>query len=139
MSETEQQQVVVPVVSPIAMPMADEKLTTRTLKLVRKSSKARRCRRGVKEVIRALRKKEKGLMVLAGNVTPIDVLAHIPILCEEAGIPYIFVPSKEELGAASATKRPTSVVMILPDSQNEDYAEAYDKVHKAVKKSQITY
>lgn len=141
MSDTEQavDTQIVPVVSPIAVPMANDKLSTRTLKLVRKGSKARRCRRGVKEVIRALRKKEKGLMVLAGNVTPIDVLAHIPILCEEAGIPYIFVPSKEELGAASATKRPTSVVMVLPDSSNDDYTDAYDKVFKAVKKEQITY
>jgi len=137
--ETTQTLQVVPVVSPIAVPMANEKLATRALKLVRKGSKARRCRRGVKEVIRALRKQEKGIMVLAGNVTPIDVLAHIPILCEEAGIPYIFVPSKEELGAASATKRPTSVVMILPEPNNDTYTESYKKLHSAVNKEQITY
>ena len=87
-----------PLVSPIATPLANEKLTGRTLKLVRKAAKAKRARRGVREVIKALRKKEKGIMVLAGNVTPIDVISHIPVLCEEAGIPYIFVPAKEELG-----------------------------------------
>lgn len=132
-------QKVVPVVSPIAVPMANEKLATRALKLVRKASKARYARRGVKEVHRAIRKKEKGIMILAGNISPIDVIAHIPIVCEENGIPYIFVPAKEELGAASATKRPTSVVLVLPHPNNEEYMEAYDKVLSAVKKAQINY
>ena len=33
--------------------------------------------------------------VIAGNITPIDVITHVPILCEEADIPYVYVPSKE--------------------------------------------
>lgn len=85
-------------ISQIASPLADEKLTGRALKLVRKAAKAKLIRRGVKEVIKGLRKSEKGLMVLAGNVTPIDVISHIPVLCEEANIPYIYVPAKEDLG-----------------------------------------
>lgn len=35
------------------------------------------------------------LCVIAGNISPIDVITHVPILCEEANIPYIYVPSKE--------------------------------------------
>ena len=46
------------------------------------------------------------------DIYPIDVISHLPVLLEENGIPYIFVPSKQELGAAACTKRPTSVVLI---------------------------
>lgn len=35
------------------------------------------------------------LCVIAGNISPIDVITHVPILCEESDIPYIYVPSKE--------------------------------------------
>lgn len=35
------------------------------------------------------------LCVIAGNISPIDVITHVPILCEEADIPYVYVPSKE--------------------------------------------
>jgi ribosomal protein L7Ae-like RNA K-turn-binding protein len=31
-----------------------------------------------------------------------------------SGIPYIYVPSKFDLGAAASTKRPTSVVLVSP-------------------------
>lgn len=78
------------------------------------------------------------VMVIAGNITPIDVICHIPILCEQADIPYIYVPSKEELGAASATKRPTSCILVVP-KKDADWLEAYEKVKKAVKKVQPTY
>ncbi|OIW15183.1 hypothetical protein TanjilG_09922 [Lupinus angustifolius] len=36
-----------------------------------------------------------GLCVIAGNISPIDVITHVPILCEESDIPYVYVHSKE--------------------------------------------
>lgn len=35
------------------------------------------------------------LCVIAGNISPIDVITHVPVLCEEAEIPYVYVSSKE--------------------------------------------
>ena len=59
-----------------------------------------------------IRKGEKGLCLIAGDISPIDVITHLPILCEEQDIPYVYVPSKAELGSAAMTKRPTSCVLI---------------------------
>lgn len=74
-----------------------------------------------------------------------DILSHIPILCEEMNVPYIFVSSKESLGSASSTKRPTSVVMICPDGgragkkkgtseMKEDYTDDLQSVEKEMRK-----
>ncbi len=103
-------------ISIIAKPLAGEKLQKKLLKLVKKSGKSKSVRRGVKEVQKALRKggKGTGLCVLAGDISPIDVISHLPILCEENDVPYVYVNSKAELGAAGSTKRPTSVVLIRP-------------------------
>ena len=35
------------------------------------------------------------ICIIAGDISPIDVITHIPVLCEENAIPYIYVPSKE--------------------------------------------
>ena len=35
------------------------------------------------------------LCVIAGDISPIDVITHVPVLCEESEIPYVYVPSKE--------------------------------------------
>ena len=115
--------------SPIANPLAGKKLTKKVLKGIKKAAKAKGIRRGVKEVVKALKKGEKGLCVIAGDISPIDVIAHVPILCEEKGVPYVYVPSKEELGQASLTKRPTSIVLVAR-KDGADYNDAYDELSK---------
>ncbi|XP_073011544.1 H/ACA ribonucleoprotein complex subunit 2-like protein [Typha latifolia] len=99
--------------APIAKPLAGKKLCKRTLKLVRRASESKCLKRGVKEVVKSIRRGHKGLCVIAGNISPIDVITHVPVLCEEAEIPYIYIPSKEDLATAGATKRPTCCVLVL--------------------------
>ena len=96
---------------------------------------------GVKEVIKALKKKQSGLLILAGNISPIDVISHLPVLAESYSIPYIFIEYKEELGIASATKRPTSTVLIQQpvDSKQCDYMELYNEVKQSIMDSSIAY
>ncbi len=96
----------------IAKPLACKKTTKKAHKLVKKAASAKRIRRGVKEVVKGLRKGEGGLCILAGDIYPLDVYSYLPILLEEKNVPYLFVPSKQDLGAAACTKRPTSVVLV---------------------------
>ena len=56
-----------------------------------------------------------------------DIISHLPVLCEEAQVPYVFVPSKEELGQASSTKRPTSCVMVCPEQKKAKRKEGEDE------------
>lgn len=81
------------------------------------AAKNRALRRGVKEVVKALRKSgsnANAIVILAADISPMDVISHIPVLCEDHNVAYMFVTSRAELGAASLTKRPTSVVMLVP-------------------------
>jgi len=123
-----------PHVSPIANPLANKKLAKKCLKLVKKAATIKSVRRGVKEVVKAVRKGEKGVMFIAANITPIDVVSHLPVLCEEQKIPYVYVPSKEELGVAGATKRPTSVILVQLKDKTAEHKEAFDEVVADIKK-----
>ena len=116
--------------SVIAAPLAGEKLTKKLLKLVKKSAKEKKVKRGVKEVVKAIRKKSKGVCIIAGDISPIDVISHVPVLCEESGVSYCYVSSKQALGAAGSTKRPTSVVLCLDsdDSNKELRDECVEKM-----------
>lgn len=123
-----------------AKPLAPKKLNKKVLKTVKKASKAKHVKRGVKEVVKALRKGEKGLVIIAGDISPPDVISHIPVLCEDTSVPFVFIPSKEDLGSAGATKRPTSCVMIVPGGgkskknadKTDEYREAFDEVVKEI-------
>jgi len=120
----------------LASPLASKKSTKKAHKLVRKASQSKSLRRGVKELVKGLRKGDKGLAILAGDVFPLDVMSHLPILLEEHNIPYLFVPSKRDLGAAACTKRPTSCVLIKGtknDGKDIDGKELYDSLIEEAK------
>ena len=71
-------------VSCIAKPMANKKLTKKLYKLIKKGSKHKGLvRNGLKDVQARIRKGETGLVIFAGDVTPVDVMCHMPAVCEE--------------------------------------------------------
>lgn len=114
-------------VSVISQPLASKKNTSKLHKLVKKASSAKLVKKGVKDVVKALRKGQGGLCVIAGDISPVDVISHLPGLCEDRQVPYIYVPSKLDLGAASCTKRPTSCVLISVKDSFAD-KELFDKM-----------
>ena len=157
---------------PFANPLADEKVGKKVLRSVKKgmllpaafekltvsdccghtAAKNKSLKRGVKEVVKSLRKSQvstdgageaPSVVVLAADISPMDVISHLPVLCEDHSVPYIFVPSRAELGAASSTKRPTSVVMVSkeaggkkkPEEGAEDFTETYNDLVKIVTKA----
>jgi H/ACA ribonucleoprotein complex subunit 2 len=120
-------------VNVISHPLASKKSTKKAHKLLKKAASAKHVRRGVKEVVKGLRKGESGLVILAGDIYPVDVISHLPILLEEKNIPYIFVPSKQDLGAAASTKRPTSCVLIRTPKKDFDGQDIYDALIKEAK------
>lgn len=120
----------------LASPLASKKSTKKAHKLVRKATQSKSLRRGVKELVKGLRKGDKGLAILAGDVFPIDVISHLPVLLEEHNIPYLFVPSKRDLGAAACTKRPTSCVLVKgkgSDGKEIDGKDLFDALVEEAK------
>ncbi|KAI8725383.1 Ribosomal-L7Ae domain-containing protein [Fusarium sp. LHS14.1] len=123
-------------VVPFALPVADEKGMKKVYKTIRKAAKNNTLKRGVKEVVKTLRKSPPsapgytsfpGVVIIAGDISPMDVISHLPVLCEDHNVPFIFVTSRAELGAAAKTKRPTSVVMIMEKADGKKKEKAADK------------
>lgn len=89
-------------------------------------------KRGVKEVVKTLRKSAAaapgqtsfpGVVIIAGDISPMDVISQLPVLCEDHNVPFMFVASRAELGAAARTKRPTSVVMVMEKREGKKKAD----------------
>ena len=81
--------------------------------LVEKARDNGKISKGANEVTKQVERGQAKLVVMAEDVTPEEILAHMPILCEEKNIPYSYVPSKDELGSAAGLKVSTAAVAIL--------------------------
>ena len=94
-------------VNSIAKPMAPKKLTKKVYKLIKKASKERTKNviNGLKDVQTRIRKGETGITIFAGDVYPLDIMCHLPAVCEEKDIMYCYTPSRQDLGIAMGVKR----------------------------------
>jgi large subunit ribosomal protein L7Ae len=60
------------------------------------------------------------LIYICEDITPPEIVAHLPPLCEEKNIPYIFIKKQEELGAACGLKVGCSSAVILETGKAKD-------------------
>lgn len=71
-----------------------------------------RIRKGINETTKSIERKAAKLVVIASDVEPEEIVIHIPMLCEEKGIPYVYVPTKADLGKAVGIPVPTSTIAL---------------------------
>jgi len=80
------------------------------LELARDTGKIKR---GSNEVTKTIERGQAKLVYLARDVEPEEVIAHLPLLCKEKGVPFIVVPSKDELGVSAGLEVSTASVAVV--------------------------
>lgn len=81
------------------------------------ASKTGTVRKGTNETTKAIERAQAKLVVIAEDVDPPEVVAHLPLLCEERKIPHIFVPSKEKIGNAVGIDVPAASACITKEGE----------------------
>lgn len=94
-----------PNVSPKAFPLANDDLTAALLNLVSSASEKKQLRKGANEVTKTLNRSVAELVIIAGDADPIEIVLHLPLLCEDKNVPYIFISSRAALGRACGVSR----------------------------------
>jgi len=87
------------------------------LSIVRSSGKLRR---GTNEVTKAVDRGIAKLVVIAEDVEPPEIVAHLPLLCEERKIPFVYVPSKKQLGISTGIEVQTAAACVVEPGDAAD-------------------
>lgn len=93
-------------VNPKAYPLADAQLTTSILNLIQQAVNYQQLRKGANEATKTLNRGLAEFIVMAADATPLEIILHLPLLCEDKNVPYVFVKSKQALGRACGVSRP---------------------------------
>ncbi len=122
--------------NPRAVPLADNATTNTLLDLVQQASHYKQLRKGANEgnlfyfaafwsnhislvVTKALNRGYSEFIVLAADTEPLEILMHLPLLCEDKNVPYVFVPSKTALGRACGVSRPVVACAVTSNQDSE--------------------
>ena len=90
-----------------------EDIMEKTFEVVEMARDSGKVRKGTNEVTKLVERGDAKFVVMAEDVSPEEILAHVPLLCEEKGIPYSYVPAKKQLGNAAGLSKETASVAIL--------------------------
>lgn len=91
--------------NPKAFPLANSELTEQILSVVQQATNLRQLKKGANEATKTLNRGISEFIIMAADCEPIEVLLHLPLLCEDKNVPYVFVPSKSALGRACGVSR----------------------------------
>lgn len=105
--------------NPKAFPLAPEDLTVTILDIVHQVAAQNLLRKGANETAKSLNKNSSQLVIMAADADPIEIVLHIPLLCEDKNVPYVFVPSKTALGRACGVSRPVIACSILTNDSSD--------------------
>ena len=90
-----------------------ENMVSPIYEALRVASETGKVKKGTNEATKAIERGVSKLIIIAEDVEPPEVVAHLPIICEERGASYVFVPSKQELGKALGIEVTSAAAAIL--------------------------
>ncbi|SVD45049.1 uncharacterized protein METZ01_LOCUS397903, partial [marine metagenome] len=90
-----------------------ENLVSPIYESLRVASETGKVKKGTNEATKAIERGISKLIVIAEDVEPPEVVAHLPIICDEREADYVFVPSKQELGKALGIEVTSAAAAIL--------------------------
>jgi large subunit ribosomal protein L7Ae len=76
-------------------------------------------RKGTNEATKAIERGDAKLVVIAEDVDPEEIVMHLPMLCAEKRVPYVFTPEKVNLGKAAGLSVQTAAVAIVKAGNSE--------------------
>jgi len=118
-----------------AWPLAPADLNNKILDLVQQAATYKQLKKGANEATKTLNRGISEFIILTADTEPLEILLHLPLLCEEKNVPYVFVESKAALGRACGVTRP--VIAASVTSGQSELQSQITSIKKAIEKLMV--
>lgn len=95
----------------------------RAYECVKLAAESGNIRKGANESTKAVERGMAKLLVIAQDVDPPEIVAHLPLLADGKNIPYVYVDSKSKLGEAAGIDVSTSAVAVIDAGKGKPLME----------------
>jgi large subunit ribosomal protein L7Ae len=88
-------------------------------------------KKGTNETTKAVERGNAELVYVAEDVQPEEIVMHLPELCDEKGIPFVFVETQDEIGQAAGLEVGSAAAAIVDAGEAaEDVEDIGSKVEE---------
>lgn len=98
-------------------------IVERAYETVKLATEDGKIRKGANESTKAVDRGVAKLLVIAQDVDPPEIVAHLPLLADEKKIAYVYVDSKSKLGESAGIDVPTSAVAVIEAGKGKSLLE----------------
>jgi large subunit ribosomal protein L7Ae len=99
------------------MAEVSKEIIDKVLEAIEVAKATGKIKKGTNEVTKAIERGTAKLVAVAKDISPPEVVMHIPLLAKEKGIPCVQVPNKEDLGSSAGIDVPTASVAITSEGE----------------------
>lgn len=96
----------------------------KALEIIEVAKATGKIKKGANEVTKAIEKGTAKLVAVAKDVSPPEVVMHIPLLCKEKEIICVQISTKEALGSAAGLTIGTSAIAVTEVGEAKDLLKA---------------
>jgi large subunit ribosomal protein L7Ae len=98
------------------------------------ASESGKIRKGTNEATKSIERGRAKLVLIAENVESPEIVAHLPLLCDERKAPYVYVPDKRKIGDALGIMVSSAAAAIEEEGDAENLVkEIVSKLQEIVK------
>ncbi|MEM5793076.1 MAG: 50S ribosomal protein L7Ae [Candidatus Aenigmatarchaeota archaeon] len=98
-------------------------LETKVLQTLEIAKNTGKIRKGTNETTKSVERGEAKLVIIASDVQPKEITMHLPVICNEKKIPFVYVQSKTELGRSSGINVGTAAACIIEPGEGRSGLE----------------
>src|SRR5512136_241457 len=104
-----------------------EEVQNKALEALEISRDTGKIKKGSNEATKAIERSTAVLVLIGADVEPEEIVMHLPPLCDEKKIPFVFINKQNDLGAASGLEVGTAAAAIVKPGKAKEIVDDLSK------------
>jgi large subunit ribosomal protein L7Ae len=117
-------------INKIKNPNEVNKMSEKAYEIIEIAKKTGSIKKGTNEVTKAIERGKASFVAYAADVSPKEIVMHLPLLAKEKGIACVEVPSREELGVAAGLGVPAVAVAVIDAGDAKEHIKEFSVEQK---------
>lgn len=104
-----------------------EEIQNKALEALEIARDTGKVKKGSNEATKAVERNIAQLVLIGSDVEPEEIVMHLPPLCEEKQIPFVYISKQNDIGSASGLEVGSAAAAIVKSGKAKDLVEEIAK------------
>lgn len=110
-----------------------EEIQNKALEALEIARDTGKVKKGSNEATKAVERNTAQLVLIGSDVEPEEIVMHLPPLCDEKQIPFIYITKQNDIGSASGLEVGSAAAAIVKPGKAKDLVEEIVKQMAALR------